>query len=257
MLELAPELHIWLWLCGAALVAGFVDAIAGGGGLLTVPALMSAGLPPHIVLGTNKLAATFGSFAASLTYYRKKLFSPLFWWKSLLTTALGAIIGTFMVDMFSSDVLEKMLPVIIILIAIYTLFQPKIDNNEGKLPKASASLSRKQVSQGITLGFYDGFAGPGTGAFWTVSNMVLYKIDILWSSGVAKAMNFVSNACSLAAFIWLGHVNWLMGLAMGGFIMLGSFIGAHSAIRFGAKFIRPVFITMVIVMAGNLAWRAW
>ncbi|RCU49403.1 hypothetical protein DU002_10770 [Corallincola holothuriorum] len=257
MFELGLDLHVWALLCGAALLAGFVDAIAGGGGLLTVPALMSAGLPPHIVLGTNKLAATFGSFAASLTYYRKRLFQPMFWVYSICCTAVGAIIGTVVVDLISADWLERILPLVIIFIALYTLFQRTPPLYQNRLPKRSSRLVKAQSAQGVVLGFYDGFAGPGTGAFWMVSNMAIYKMDILRSSGVAKAMNFVSNACSLAAFIWLSHVNWGIGLAMGICIMLGSFIGAHTAIRFGASFIKPVFITVVVLMALKLAYQAW
>ena len=103
--ELVLEPSIWLLLCAVAFSAGFIDAIAGGGGLLTVPALLTAGLPPHVVLGTNKLAATFGSFTASLTYYRKRLFNPRYWRRSLIFTAIGAILGTLLVDMISKEAL--------------------------------------------------------------------------------------------------------------------------------------------------------
>ena len=107
--ELALEPAVLLILCAVAFTAGFIDAIAGGGGLLTVPALLTAGLPPHVVLGTNKLAATFGSFTASLTYYRKKLFNPIYWRRSLLYTAIGAVLGTLVVDMLSKEALEKII----------------------------------------------------------------------------------------------------------------------------------------------------
>ena len=113
--ELVLEPSIWLLLCAVAFSAGFIDAIAGGGGLLTVPALLTAGLPPHVVLGTNKLAATFGSFTASLTYYRKRLFNPRYWRRSLIFTAIGAILGTLLVDMISKEALEKILPLLILL----------------------------------------------------------------------------------------------------------------------------------------------
>ena len=111
--ELALDPSVLIILCAVAFSAGFIDAIAGGGGLLTVPALLTAGLPPHMVLGTNKLAATFGSFTASLTYYRKQLFNPRFWRYSLIFTAIGAVLGTVVVDMISKDTLEKVLPLLI------------------------------------------------------------------------------------------------------------------------------------------------
>lgn len=257
LLEVGIEFNLLLILCSVAFIAGFIDAIAGGGGLLTVPALLTAGLPPHVALGTNKLAATFGSLTASVTYYRKKLFNPRYWHRSLIYTALGAIAGTLLVDLISKETLEKVLPVFILFAAIYTLFNKIQPDEQLHLPVANSRLYWKQRCQGFTLGFYDGMAGPGTGAFWMVSTMSLYKLNLLLSSGVARTMNFISNGFSLAAFIALGHVDFALGIAMGLCLMLGAWLGAHSAIRFGSRFIRPVFISVVIIIALRLAWQAW
>lgn len=240
-----------------AFLAGFIDAIAGGGGMLTVPALLSTGLPPHIVLGTNKLAATFGSSAAAFTFYKKKLFTPKFWVSSFISTLIGAIIGALIVDQISTELLEKILPVIILMIAIYTIFHKTPNTEQSTVMTKTPSTTKKQWIQGLTLGFYDGAIGPGTGSFWVVSSMALYKLNILLASGVTKAMNFTSNIASLVTFILLGHVNWVVGLTMGGFLMIGAFVGAHSAIRFGAKFIRPVFVIVVSILALKLAINAW
>lgn len=257
MPEITLTVELLLLLCSVAFVAGYIDAIAGGGGLLTVPALLTAGLPPHVVLGTNKLAATFGSLTASVTYYRKKLFDPYYWRHSLLFTAIGALIGTLVVDQLSTALLEKLLPILILIAAIYTLFNRMQPDERLTLPDQTPKLFWQQRIQGLTLGFYDGVAGPGTGAFWMVSTMALYKINLLLTSGVARTMNFVSNGFSLAAFIILGHVHFTLGIAMGLCLMLGAWLGAHSAIRFGSKFIRPVFISVVIAIATRLAWQAW
>lgn len=246
-----------LMLIAAAFVAGFIDAIAGGGGLLTVPALLSSGLPPHLALGTNKLAATFGSITASYTFYKKKLFDPVFWRLSFLATAIGAIVGTITVYYISADVLNKVLPVFIGFSALYALFNRVKEQTSTELPLKCRKQKVKQISQGLTLGFYDGFAGPGTGAFWTVSNLFLYKINLLLSSGLARAMNFTSNFFSLLAFIYLGQVNFVIGLAMGVFLMLGAYTGAHSAIKYGNKFIRPIFTLVVTLMTVKLAIDAW
>lgn len=240
-----------------AFAAGFIDAVAGGGGMLTVPALLSLGLPPHIALGTNKLAATFASSTAAWMYYRKQLFSPSFWRISFAATLIGATSGTLIVDRISTEWLEKVLPLIILAVAVYTIWHPHPKGKSHTLPTPGRQLTRKQWLQGTTLGFYDGLAGPGTGAFWTVSNMALYRLDILMASGLAKAMNFTSNLTSLITFAILGHINLALGLTMGVCLMLGAYIGAHSAIRFGARFIRPVFVTVVIVLAVKLAWQAW
>ena len=240
-----------------AFAAGFIDAVAGGGGMLTVPALLSLGLPPHIALGTNKLAATFASSTAALTYYRKRLFKPQCWKRAFLSTLTGAILGTLAVDLIATEWLEKMLPLVILAAAIYTIWHKTPNTTDDATPKPCPTLNKKQYIQGLSLGFYDGVAGPGTGAFWTVSSMALYRLNILLASGLAKAMNFTSNFTSLVTFALLGHIDWVLGLTMGVCLMAGAFVGAHSAIRFGAKFIRPVFVTVVSILAVKLAYEAW
>ncbi|AAW85503.1 conserved inner membrane protein [Aliivibrio fischeri ES114] len=240
-----------------AFIAGFIDAVAGGGGMLTVPALLSIGLPPHIALGTNKLAASFASSTAALTYFKKKLFDPHFWKTSFVATLFGATCGTLLVNYISTEWLEKGLPLIILAAAIYTIWHPQPKADQNQLPGITPKLKTQQIIQGLSLGFYDGVAGPGTGAFWTVSSMAMYRLNILLASGLAKAMNFTSNFTSLVTFAILGHINWALGLTMGVCLMVGAFIGAHSAIRFGSKFIRPVFVTVVCILAVKLALDAW
>ncbi len=110
-MEPVLDINLWLTLCSVGFLAGLIDAIAGGGGMLTVPTLLTSGLPPHMALGTNKLAASFGSFTASITFYRKKLFDPLFWRRSLIFTAIGAIFGALAVSFLSMDFLNKALPI--------------------------------------------------------------------------------------------------------------------------------------------------
>lgn len=244
-------------LCAVALLAGFIDAIAGGGGLLTVPALLTAGLPPHLVLGTNKLAATFGSLTASYTYYKKKLFDPQFWRHALLTTAIGACIGVLVVDQISKAALEKVLPIVILAAAIYSLFAKVPADHQQQLPQQNRQHIWTQRIQGFSLGFYDGIAGPGTGSFWMVSSMALYKINLLLTSGLARTMNFVSNAVALLTFGLLGHIHFKLGIAMGLCMMAGSYLGAHTAIRFGSKLIKPLFILMVMAIALRLVWQQW
>lgn len=244
-------------LCAVACAAGFIDAIAGGGGLLTVPALLTAGLPPHLVLGTNKLAATFGSVTASYTYYKKKLFDPMFWRHALLATAVGACIGVLVVDQISKAALEKVLPVLILLAAIYSLFAKVPRDDQQQLPRQTRRHLWTQRIQGFVLGFYDGIAGPGTGSFWMVSSMALYKINLLLTSGLARTMNFISNGVALVTFGLLGHIHYQLGIAMGICLMAGSYLGAHTAIRFGSKLIKPLFILMVMAIASRLLWQQW
>lgn len=246
-----------LLLASIGLLAGFIDAIVGGGGMLTVPALLSLGLPPHLTLGTNKLSACFSSGTAAYTYFKKQLFTPKFWKNSLYSTFIGALVGTILVNFVSTEWLEKILPAVILCAAVYSLFNRMKEQSGNTLPKLTPATKAKQRLQGFVLGFYDGYAGPGTGAFWVISNMRLYKLNILLSSGVAKSMNFTSNFTSLLIFIYFGQVNWVIGFTMGSCLMLGAFIGAHSAIHFGAKFIRPIFILIVMIMALKLGYNAW
>ena len=218
------DISLWITLCSVGFVAGLIDAIAGGGGMLTVPTLLTSGLPPHVALGTNKLAASFGSLTASFTFYRKNLFNPKYWRLSIIATAAGAILGTIIVNFLSVEFLDKYIPVLVVLTAIYTLFSRSVTSEVLGLP---------------------------------IKNKIIKIKQILLSSGLARSTNFVSNFFSLLTFIYLGHVNFVLGISMGIFIMLGAWVGAHWAIKFGSKFIRPVFITVVILMSVNLAYQAW
>lgn len=257
MLELALDPTTWGILCAVALVAGFIDAIAGGGGLLTVPALLTAGLPPHLTLGTNKLAASFGSLSATIAYYRKQLFNVRFWALSILATAIGALLGTLVVDKLSTEFLNKFIPIVIISVAIYSLLGKLSPTQHHELPEKTRFFSFKQTAQGSLLGFFDGIAGPGAGTFWIASNSLLYKMSLLLNCGLARAMNFVSNFISLITFVALGHVNFLLGASMGVFLMCGAWLGAHCAMYFGSRFIRPVFNMVVITLAASLIYKAY
>lgn len=241
-------------LAGVAFIAGFIDAIAGGGGLITVPALLTAGLPPHLVLGTNKLCATFGSAVASFTFIRRGLFAPRQWSGALVATALGALLGAATAHYLPARWLNQMLPVVVFACGVYLLFSRTPDS----VHDPAARIARKrQWPQGLALGAYDGVAGPGTGAFWTVSTLLLYPLDLLRASGVARTMNFVSNAMALAVFVSTGHVAWMLGASMGIALMLGAWLGARTAIGGGARFIRPVFICVVLALTARLAWQHW
>ncbi|OCX92088.1 MAG: hypothetical protein BFD77_15950 [Pseudomonas sp. CO183] len=253
-LELALDPSTLVILFAVAFTAGFIDAIAGGGGLLTIPALLTAGLPPHLVLGTNKLCATFGSATASYTFYRRRLFEPEIWRRALVGTAIGAALGAALAQFMPASWLNQLLPLVVSACGIYLLFS----HMPAKPSSDALVIGRKrQWPQSLLLGFYDGVAGPGTGAFWTVSSMLLYPLDLLKASGVARTMNFVSNAVALSVFVIGGHVAWVLGIGMGLALMAGAYFGARTAIRGGSRFIRPIFILVVLAMSLRLAWQHW
>ncbi|HRY17151.1 MAG TPA: TSUP family transporter [Candidatus Competibacteraceae bacterium] len=252
-MELPPDFATLLLLGAIALVAGFIDAVAGGGGMLVMPALLSIGMPPHLVVGTNKLIGTFGTFSASLTFIRKGLFQPALWRAMSFGTFAGALTGAVLIYLMSAGVLKKLLPLAILLASVYLIWPrrahlPVITPLE---PPAAQPRS-VQLTAGGLIGFYDGFIGPGTGAFWMAAAMKLFHLDLVAAAGVARFMNFISNLTALLTFTILGNIDYTIGLSMGALLMCGAFLGAQSAIRYGAPFIRPVFLLVVVLMAGRL-----
>ena len=247
--------QVLIILMALSFTAGFIDAVAGGGGAILLPALLTAGIPGHLALGTNKLAATFGSTTAALTYVRKGLFRPPLWKAAMIGTFVGACTGTLTTFLFSSDELDKLLPPLIVAAAIWLLIQRRRGAIEN--PVRFQPPSRSSGALGGTLGFYDGFFGPGTGSFWTTLLMSLYPVGIVEASGAARFMNWISNAVSMLTFMALGSVRYEVGIPLGLTLMIGAWLGAHSAIRFGGRFIRPVLILVTLALAGRLIWVEW
>ncbi|MFQ6371512.1 sulfite exporter TauE/SafE family protein [Shewanella sp. YIC-542] len=255
-MDIMTNADSWLLLAGVGLIAGFIDAVVGGGGLLSIPALLTLGMPPHLALGTNKLAACFGSSTATYTYYKKHLLQPGLWRSCFISTAIGALGGSVLVYLVDTHWLEKLLPLLIITMALYSLVN-KQALQDPVTPAQKPPKRTHKIWQGLILGGYDGFAGPGIGAIWIVSAKALHKLSFLKSCALSRAMTFTSNTTALMVFLLLGQVDWAIGILLGVSMMLGSFIGAHSAIRFGLPFIRPLFITMVVAIALHLTWNAW
>ena len=247
----------WSWtgaaLFGVGMVAGFVDAIAGGGGLLTVPALLSAGLPPQVALGTNKLQSTCGTALATWNYARAGLLPWRRWWPGILVTFVAAMAGTMAVTRLDPGWLRRVIPIVLGLVAVYTAFKP--DLGTGARPARMGTLPFALVF-GMLLGFYDGFFGPGTGSFWMVACVVLQGLDLRGATGVTKAMNLTSNIASLGWFMAAGTVHFGIGLVMAAGQVIGASLGSRLAIKGGARVIRPVFLVVVLALAAKLAWEA-
>ncbi|MDP4175645.1 MAG: TSUP family transporter [Bacteroidota bacterium] len=234
--------------------AGLVDAIAGGGGLITIPIMMSLGIPPHFVLGTNKFQASFGSFTASYYYVKKGgvELKKAIW--GIVFTFAGAAIGTWSVQQVSSAVLNSIIPFLLFAIIIYTLFTPKLGEVEQR-PRLSQNIF--YFIFGLLLGFYDGFFGPGTGSFWAMAFVILLGFNLTKATGYTKVMNFTSNIVSFAIFISGGFVIYAAGISMALGQIIGSKLGAGLVIKRGAKFIRPIFITMVILTTLKLIYSRY
>jgi uncharacterized membrane protein YfcA len=233
----------------AAFIAGLIDSIAGGGGLITLPALLSAGLPPQVALGTNKLQGSFGSGSAMLHFVRAgevrigECLAGIAW------TAIGALLGAWAVQLIDPGLLRLLIPWFLGGIALYTLLSPKLGMEDIR--------SRWQTHPfylvfGLGLGFYDGFLGPGTGSFWVVAFIFFLGYSMVRATAHTKVMNFTSNIVALLFFLSAGQVHAMEGLTMGAGQFLGARIGARLAIRKGAPFIRPIFIAMVLLMLVKL-----
>jgi len=242
-------------ICSLGFLAAMIDAIAGGGGLISLPALLLVGVPPHFALGTNKFAATMGSLASSITFARsgKISFSVVKW--QIPFTLIGTCLGVWSVLHISSDFLNKAVPILILLVGVYTLFQKNLGLEENF--KGLNPLNRVLgFVFAFTLGFYDGFFGPGTGSFLIFAFITIYGFDFLTSSANAKLLNFVSNLVSLILFAFSGKILYSYGIPMALFMLLGSQVGTRLAIRKGSQLVKPIFITMSLLVAAKLIYQA-
>ena len=216
------ELEIWVYplLFLAALAAGLIDAIAGGGGLIALPALLTAGFPVPLALGTNKLQSLFGSGMAAVHYARNGVVD----WRrcrlGVALTFLGALAGGWTVQRIDASRLGLMIPWLLAAILVYTIFRPQI-GTETREPRMAANVF--WFVAGLGLGFYDGFFGPGTGSFWTIALVLLLGQDFMAATGHTKVMNAASNLASLGVFIAAGRVDWLAG----GVMAVGQIVGAR------------------------------
>jgi len=241
-------LHYGLAL-SAGVAAGLVDAIAGGGGMITVPTLLALGLPPHLALGTNKLQSTFGSATAALRYRGQGLVRVRAVWFGVLMTALGAAVGTLAVQVLDAQVLRRIVPALLCLVFVYFLLPPRTHAQHARLPHyLFYSIC------GLAIGFYDGFFGPGTGSFWALALVSLAGTPLLQATAITKVMNCTSNAVALLVFMRGGNVVWGLGLVMGAGQICGAWLGTHLALRRGARFIRVV---LLLVVAATIAYLVY
>jgi uncharacterized protein len=236
-----------------ALAAGFVDSIAGGGGMITVPVLLSVGLNPQDALGTNKLQASFGSGTAAFHFARTGTVEWRECVHGFFITFASAVVGTLVVRHIDPGFLRRAIPVLLIALALYMLLQPKLGEKDlhARMPRLAFD-----ILFGLLLGFYDGFFGPGTGTFWTMSYMLGLGFNMTRATATTKVMNFASNIASLLFFMLGGNVFFLGGLVMGIGQLLGARIGAAMVIAKGFRFIRPIFLTVVLVITAKLLWSA-
>jgi uncharacterized membrane protein YfcA len=240
---------ILLALMAVGMLAGFVDAIAGGGGMITVPALLSAGLPPVAALGTNKMQSVVGTGMAVLTYWRRGFVDVPRLIPAIALTFAGSFLGALTVSKLDTSLLTIAVPVALIAIAVYFLFAPKLSDADST---ARLPFAPFVPLMGFAIGFYDGIFGPGTGSFFTIGFVLLFGLGLTRATGSTKALNFVSNLAALAIFIPQGNVVWPVAIVMALGQLIGGYVGARTGIRYGAKVIRPLVVVVSIALAIKL-----
>ena len=250
-----PEIaaHLVLFLVLAAFVAGLVDAIAGGGGLITVPALLLVGASPVEALATNKLQGTFGAATATLSYARAGHVRPRAQAGMAAVSALASAAGAVVARQIPADVLRMVMPVILIAIAVFFALKPGLTDTAGPARMRPAVFAMTAVP---LIAAYDGFLGPGTGSFFMLGFVMLAGHGLLQATAHTKLLNFASNLGALAVFVWAGGVWWAVGLAMAAAQIAGAAIGARLAVRAGAQVIRPLLVVTSVGLALRLLWQA-
>ena len=238
-------------LFATGLCAGFVDAIAGGGGLIALPVLLALGLPPATALGTNKLQGSFGTLSSAVNFVSRGLVDIRQCLAGMAFTLCGAVLGAFTIQRMDPGFIRHLIPVLLLLVFFYTLFSRTLGLKPGH-PKMGRPLFF--LLFGLGLGFYDGFFGPGTGSFWTGALLIFLGLDMTGAVGTTRVMNFVSNIVALAVFIIGGSVLWSAGLVMAAGQVIGARAGSSLAIKRGAGFIRPFFLTMVFLTIVRLIY---
>lgn len=234
------------------LIAGTIDAIAGGGGIISLPMLLGVGVPPHIALGTNKLQSSVGTFMATYKYYRAGLFNFKTIFKGLAFGFIGAVLGAVSAQLISSDILKQLIPFLLVIIFCYTLLTPKM-GIEDKKPLFSEFYF--YIIFGFGLGFYDGFFGPGTGSFWVFSLTCFLGYNLRKATAYTKVFNLKSNLIAVACFAAGNNIDYRLGLCMAVGQLIGGQLGAHLAIKKGAGLIRPIFILMVSATIVSLFYK--
>ncbi|NEU11957.1 TSUP family transporter [Methylobacterium sp. BTF04] len=236
-------------LFAVALAAGCVDAIAGGGGLLTVPVLLLSGLDPVSAIATNKLQGSAGAVSSTIAFARRGLIHWPDAWKIALSAGIASIGGALCVSLLPRPVLDAAVPILLVGIALYFAMARRMSNDDATARVTPALFA---LTWAPAVGFYDGVFGPGAGAFYMIGFVTLLGLGVVRATAHTKLANAASNLGSLALFAAGGHVIWPIGLAMAVGAFFGAQVGSRLAIRLGARLIRPLLVTIACLMALRL-----
>ena len=240
---------IWPLLLATAFFAGLVDAVAGGGGLIQVPALFAAypDAPPATLLSTNKVASVGGTLNAARRYLRHVSLPWAIVLPAIIAGFIGSLVGANAVSNFPAEPLRKALPFVLLFLLLYTWFQPSL--GEAHEPAGDSCFQQiKAALLGLSIGFYDGFFGPGTGSFLLFGFVRFFSFDFLHASAATKLVNVATNLAAVLMLASLGQINWPLGFAMMVANIAGSQFGSRLAIKHGSTFVRKAFLLIVSLL---------
>lgn len=228
-------------ICPLTFLAGFIDSIAGGGGLISLPSYLLVGLPSHMALGTNKLSSSFGTLVATIRYAKNRQIL----YKSALPAAMAALAGSYLGALLALSFEEKFLRIVLVailpVIVIFSLVNKRFGNETRVAAFSDVKIICLSILTGLVIGTYDGFFGPGAGTFLILAFTGIIGFDLTTASGNAKVVNLASNISALAAFILNGSVIYAIGIPAAASGILGNWIGSGLAVKGGSKVIKPVF----------------
>ena len=238
------SIEILTFLFFVGVVAGFLDTLVGGGGLLAVPALLLSGIPPIYVLGTNKFQGSMGTGIATFLLFRKKKLD----WNSvkslMFASFIGSILGGVIIQFVDTQFLSFVIPIVLVFIAIYFIISPKPKSTVGN----SKPNKKFELFAVPVVGFYDGMFGPGAGSFFAMTGVMLKKLEIIQATILAKPLNFASNIAGFIVFFSFGHIAFLIGLLMMIGQMIGAFFGTHYLLKANPLIIRFLIVIISISM---------
>ena len=243
-MEFTLELNTYIILFIAAFLASLIDSIAGGGGLLTTPAMLLVGINPLNTLATNKFQSCFGTFTSTYNYYKNGLLTEPKRYLFFFLSFAGSMVGTFLVSRISNEVLESIIPILLISAAVFFIL-----NRGPSTSNKSSSLVFIFNLIVILIGFYDGFFGPGTGSFFVLAFVIIKGISIMEATAITKLLNFASNFAAFIIFAIKGYVIWELGLIMAVAQIGGANLGSRFAISNGEKVVRPVLVVVSILLS--------
>lgn len=246
-IELSTGMFVVLTVVG--FIAGFISAIAGSGGLIVLPVLLTAGVPPLNALATNKFQSVFGTLSSTINFFRKGHIDLVNMKASLLYAFVGACCGTLLVQQVDPELLERLLPYILIVLALYVAFSPRMSDQDSE-PRWSASRFDWVIGGGV--GLYGGFLGPGMGSFFAVAFSALRGFNLKKATAHTKPLVLVTNTTSMAIFILAGHVFWTLAIAMAVAQFIGARLGSQLVIHKGAALVQPVLVVVIVILAVKL-----